>query len=171
MALIQLAASYLFALEQETNFSPIYTAYLRNKLITVIKSHSHSVQHTSVTPGSDKHTQLASWTVPSKWPNPKLLFSWLSPLDDEAKTLLQIPPPCQLFTLSVNRSLLQNALPKLPHAHQDTRRAGKRSREQSAHVSVPAAKDRASWLVQQVWGGWDGDGPAAPRPRHATRWS
>lgn len=54
MALVQLAASWLFALEQETNFSPIYTAYLRNKLITVIKSHSHSVQHTSVTPGRDK---------------------------------------------------------------------------------------------------------------------
>lgn len=75
MALIQLAASWLFALEQETNFSPIYTAYLRNKLITVIKSHSHSVQHTSVTPGRDKCAQLASWTVPSKRRNPNLLFA------------------------------------------------------------------------------------------------
>lgn len=75
MALIQLAASWLFALEQETNFSPIYTAYLRNKLITVIKSHSHSVQHTSVTPGRDKCAQLASWTVPLKRPNPNLLFT------------------------------------------------------------------------------------------------
>lgn len=155
MALIQLAASYLFALEQETNFSPIYTAYLRNKLITVIKSHSHSVQHTSVTPGSDKHTQLASWTVPSKWPNPKLLFSWLSPLDDEAKTLLQIPPPCQLFTLSVNRSLLQNALPKLPHAHQDTGRAGKK--EQGAKCSCfSSCSQGQGQLVGPAGVGWLG---------------
>lgn len=91
MALIQLAASWLFALEQETNFSPIYTAYLRNKLITVIKSHSHSVQHTSVTPGRDKCAQVASWTVPLKQPNPNLLSHLLSPLDDEAKPSLQIP--------------------------------------------------------------------------------
>lgn len=79
----------------------------------------------------------------------------------------------QLFTFLVNRSLLQNTLPKLPSSQQDSLGTGKRSREQSAGVSVPVAKDRASWLLQvsRLCSSWDGDGPAMPRPRHATRWS
>lgn len=50
---------------------------------------------------------------------------------------------------------------------------GKRSREQSAGVLVPAAKDRASWLLQvsRLGSSWDGDVLVLPRPRHATRWS
>lgn len=47
----QLAATCLFGLEQEIHFSTIYTADLRNKLITAAKLHSHSVRVTSVTPG------------------------------------------------------------------------------------------------------------------------
>lgn len=54
MALSQLAATCLFGLEQEIHFSTIYTADLRNKLITAAKLHSHSVRLTSVTPGWDQ---------------------------------------------------------------------------------------------------------------------
>lgn len=53
MAPGQLAATCLFGLEQEIHFSTIYTADLRNKLITAVKLHSHTVQLTSVTPGWD----------------------------------------------------------------------------------------------------------------------
>lgn len=130
MALIQLAASWLFALEQETNFSPIYTAYLRNKLITVIKSHSHSVQHTSVTPGRDKCTQLASWTVPSKQPNCNLLFCWLSSLGDEAKPSLQIPPPASAVYLS--RKQIAATKHSSKTAQFTARQPGDRKEEQGA---------------------------------------
>lgn len=50
----QLAATCLFGLEQEIHFSTIYTADLRNKLITAAKLHSHSVRLTSVTPDWDR---------------------------------------------------------------------------------------------------------------------
>lgn len=50
----QLAATCLFGLEQEIHFSTIYTADLRNKLITATKLHSHSVRLTSVTPDWDR---------------------------------------------------------------------------------------------------------------------
>lgn len=50
----QLAATCLFGLEQEIHFSTIYTADLRNKLITAAKLHSHSVRLTSVTPDRDQ---------------------------------------------------------------------------------------------------------------------
>lgn len=54
MASSQLAATCLFGLEQEMHFSTIYTADLRNKLITAAKLHSHTVRLTSVTPGGDQ---------------------------------------------------------------------------------------------------------------------
>lgn len=59
MAPGQLAATCLFGLEQEIHFSTIYTADLRNKLITAVKLHSHTVQLTSVTPGWDESSRGA----------------------------------------------------------------------------------------------------------------
>jgi hypothetical protein len=64
MAPSQLAATCLFGLEQEIHFSTIYTADLRNKLITATKLHSHTVQLTSATPGWDPHRGGADgWEV------------------------------------------------------------------------------------------------------------
>lgn len=69
----------------------------------------------------------------------------------------------------MSRSLLQNALLKLFSTQQDSLRIGKRSREQSAGVSVPVA----SWLFQvsRLWSSQNGGGPAMLRSTHATRWS
>lgn len=84
-----------------------------------------------------------------------------------------MPPLHQLFTLLINRSLLQNSLPKPSSTQQDSLRIEKKSREKSAGVSVPVAKDRASWLFQvsKLWSSWNGGGLAMMRSTHAARWS
>lgn len=70
MAPGQLAATCLFGLEQEIHFSTIYTADLRNKLITAAKLHSHTVQLTSVNPVGTKAEEVPDgWEVQGLWPS------------------------------------------------------------------------------------------------------
>lgn len=76
----------------------------------------------------------------------------------------------QLFTLLINRSLLQNSLSKLSSAQEDSLRTEKRNRKKSDGASVPVAKDRACWLFQasRLWSSWNGGGLAMLRYKHAT---
>ena len=93
MAPGQLAATCLFGLEQEIHFSTIYTADLRNKLITAAKLHSHTVRLTSVTPVGTKAEEVPDGCgVQGLWPRGPLLPCRLPRSSGEKELRPQVTP-------------------------------------------------------------------------------